>query len=226
MTIGDTEIMARTLPQSNLGGPPPIVPDLPPGGGGGEDRDRHRPVPGSSRQTSITGILVLMCASVMTFASFVTAMVVRRGLNNDWGQIGLPHILWWNTGILILSSVAIDTGRRLLRRGRRVTFNWLWSAGTLLGIGFLAGQAIAWRQLAQRGFYLNGHPSSAFFYVLTWAHAAHVVGALAVVIYVEYCALRFQLGPGRRTMVDVSAIFWHFLDVLWLGIMGLFVFWA
>jgi cytochrome c oxidase subunit III len=216
--------MARTLTQSNLGGPPPTLPDLPRGGGGGEDRDR--PAPGGSRQASITGIIVLMCASTMTFAAFVSAMVVRRGLNNDWGQIGLPQILWWNTGVLLLSSIAIDSGRRLLRRGRRVAFNWLWSAGTLLGMGFLGGQVVAWHQLDQRGFYLNGHPSSAFFYVLTWAHAAHVVGALSVVLYVEFRALRFELGPGRRTMVEVSAIFWHFLDVLWLGIMGLFAFWA
>jgi cytochrome c oxidase subunit 3 len=216
--------MARTLTESNLGGPPPVVPDLPPGGGDSEDRDRS--APGNSRQTSITGIIVLMCASMMTFASFVSAMVVRRGLNNDWGQIGLPHILWWNTGILIASSVAIDMGRRMLRGGKRSAFNWFWSAGTILGVAFLGGQIIAWKQLSDRGFYISGHPSSAFFYVMTWAHAAHVVGALAVVIYVEYRALRFELGPGRRTMVDVSAIFWHFLDLLWLGIMGLFVFWA
>jgi cytochrome c oxidase subunit 3 len=216
--------MPPTLTQSNIGGPPPVIPDLPPGGGGGGDRDR--PDRGGSRQASITGIIVLMCASTMTFAAFVSAMVVRRGLANDWGHIGLPQILWLNTGVLLLSSIAIDLGRRLLRRGRRVSFNWAWSAGTLLGAAFLAGQGVAWKQLANRGFYLQGNPSSAFFYVFTWAHAAHVVGALAAVMYVEFRALRFELGPGRRTMVEVSAIFWHFLDVLWLGIMGLFVFWA
>ncbi len=216
--------MPRTLTQSNIGGPPPTLPDFPPGGGGGDDHDR--PDRGGSRAASITGIIVLMCASSMTFAAFVSAMVVRRGLNNDWHALGLPRILYWNTAILILSSIAIDTGRRLLRRGKRVAFNWLWTAGTLLGTGFLAGQVIAWKQLGERGFYMAGNPSSAFFYVLTWAHAAHVVGALGAVMYVEYRALRYQLGPSRRTMVDVSAIFWHFLDVLWLGIMGLFVFWA
>jgi cytochrome c oxidase subunit 3 len=216
--------MGRTLTQSNLGGPPPTVPDLPTGGGGGEDRDR--PVPGGSRQASITGIIVLMCASTMTFASFISAMVIRRGLNNDWGHIGLPHILWWNTGALILSSIAIDMGRRVLHKGQRATFNWLWSAGAVLGTLFLAGQVVAWVQLQHRGFYLRGHPSSSFFYLTTWAHAAHVIGALGAVLYVEYRALRYELGPSRRTMVDVSAIFWHFLDVMWLAIMGLFVFWA
>lgn len=216
--------MARTLTESNIGGPPPIIPDLPTGGSGG-DSDR-RPIPGNSRATSITGIVVLMCASMMTFSALVSAMVVRRGLNNDWGNFGLPHILWWNTGVLLLSSVAIDMGRRMLKGNRRVAFNWFWSAGAVLGAAFLAGQIVAWRQLEQRGFYVSGHPSSAFFYVITWAHAAHVIGALGAVLYVEYRALRYELGPGRRTLVSVSAIFWHFLDVLWLGIMGLFAFWA
>jgi cytochrome c oxidase subunit III len=213
------------LTQSNIGGPPPTFPDFPTGGGGGGD-DHGRPDRGNSRQASITGILVLMCASIMTFAALVSAMVVRRGLNNDWHRLPLPHILWWNTGVLILSSIALDAGRRLLRRHQRQLFNWLWSAGTLMGTCFLVGQIVAWEQLAARGFFLQGNPSSAFFYVLTWAHAAHVVGALFAVAYVEFRALRFELGPSRRTWVDVSAIFWHFLDVLWLGIMGLFVFWA
>jgi len=216
--------MPGTLTQSNIGPPPPIEPELP--HGGGDNNDRDRPEKGSSRGASITGIIVLMCASTMTFAAMVSAMVVRRGLNNDWTTVGLPAILYWNTAALVLSSILIDAARRSLRSGKRDRFNWLWSAGTILGTAFLAGQVLAWIQLERRGFYVSGHPSTAFFYVLTWAHAAHVVGALAAVMYVEYRALRYQLGPSRRTMVDVSAIFWHFLDVLWLCIMGLFVFWA
>lgn len=216
--------MAGTLTQSNIGGPPPTIPRLP-GGGGGDDRDR--PDRGGSRQASITGIIVLMCASTMTFVSFVSAMVVRRGLNTtDWHRFSLPHILWWNTGVLIASSVAIDSARRVLARNSRRTFNWLWSAGAALGLAFLAGQIVAWRQLEAAGLYVARGPATAFFYVLTWSHAAHVIGALLPVLYVEYRALRWQLGPSRRTLVVVSAIFWHFLDVLWLGIMGLFVFWA
>ncbi|MGD1072552.1 MAG: cytochrome c oxidase subunit 3 [Bryobacteraceae bacterium] len=215
-----------TLTQSNIGGPPPTFPDLPPGGGGGGDDRGGRPDRNNQRNASITGILVLMCASIMTFAALVSAMMVRRGLNNDWHKLPLPQILYWNTGILVLSSIALDVARRQLRRNKRQLFNWLWSAGTLMGVWFLIGQIIAWEQLASRGFFLQGNPSSAFFYVLTWAHAAHVVGALLAVAYVEFRALRFELGPSRRTWVDVSALFWHFLDILWLGIMGLFVYWA
>jgi len=216
--------MAGALTQSNLGGPPPDIPDLPAGGGGGEDRDR--PYRGGSRQASITGIIVLMCASTMTFISFVSAMVLRRGLNTDWRHFQLPHILWWNTAILIISSIVIDCARRVLVHNRRRLFNWLWSFGAVLGLAFLAGQIVAWTQLEARGLYVGKGPSSAFFYVLTWSHAVHVIGALLPVLYIEYRALRWELGPGRRTLVVVSAIFWHFLDVIWLGIMGLYFFWA
>src|SRR5580698_6614763 len=143
MLKGDTKNMPGTLTQSNIGPPPPIEPELP--HGGGDNNDRDRPAKGSSRGASITGIIVLMCASTMTFAALVSAMVVRRGLNNDWTTVGLPKILYWNTGALIISSIAIDTARRLLRRGKRVWFNWLWTAGTVLGTAFLIGQVIAWR---------------------------------------------------------------------------------
>lgn len=216
--------MPGALTQSNIGGPPPHIPNLPAGGGGGDDRDR--PYRGGSRQASITGIIVLMCASTMTFIAFVSAMVVRRGLNSDWHHFQLPQILWWNTGILIVSSIVIDSARRVLAHNNRRIFNWLWSCGTVLGLAFLAGQIVAWTQLEARGLYVGKGPATAFFYVLTWSHAAHVIGALLPVLYIEYRALRWELGPGRRTLVVVSAIFWHFLDVIWLGIMGLFVFWA
>jgi len=214
-----------TVTQPLIGGPPPVDPNKPTGGGGGGD-DGDKPDKRGSSLTSIVGVVVLMCASLMTFGAMFCAMVVRRGMSNDWHAVPLPHILWWNTGVLLLSSVAIDLGRRLLRRNRRPAFNIAWSAGTLMGTWFLIGQIIAWSQLESKGFFLKGNPSSAFFYVLTWAHAAHVVGALAAVYYVEFRGLRYELGPNRRSWVDASALFWHFLDVLWLGIMGLFAFWA
>ena len=213
------------MTQPLIGGPPPVDPNKPTGGGGGGD-DGGKPDKRASSLTSIVGVVVLMCASLMTFGAMFCAMVVRRGMSNDWHAVPLPRILWWNTGVLLLSSVAIDLGRRLLRRNRRPAFNIMWSAGTLMGTWFLIGQIIAWTQLESKGFFLKGNPSSAFFYVLTWAHAAHVVGALAAVYYVEFRGLRYELGPNRRSWVDASALFWHFLDVLWLGIMGLFAFWA
>jgi cytochrome c oxidase subunit III len=204
---------------SGQGGPPPTeFDDF--HGGGGDPEDR-----GASRRNSLTGIVVLMCASVMTFCSLVSAVIVRRGLGTDWRHVPLPRIFWWNTGLLILSSVLLDSARRRIRTNDRVAFNWLWLGGTLLGLGFLAGQVIGWEQLVSLGFYMRGNISSSFFYILTWAHATHAIAGLIALVYVAVQAFRFRLGPAKRTVVTVSVVFWHFLDVLWLALMALFIAW-
>jgi cytochrome c oxidase subunit 3 len=214
--------MPPTLPgsKSDLGGRPPIQDDFPGGGGGGNPEDR-----GGARRASLTGIVIVMAASLMTFSAFISALIVRRGLSNDWSSIPLPPILWANTAVLVASSIVLDSARRALNHGKRQAFNWIWGAGTLLGATFLAGQVVAWRQLVAQGIYLATNPSSAFFYVLTWAHAVHAIGGLAALLYVMWKAARYQLGPVKRTAVTVSTLFWHFLDVLWLLLMTLFLFW-
>ena len=209
--------------QADRGGLPPI--DEEPfdwggdGGGDGSPNDR-----GASRKTSMIGLVVMMSASVMTFAALAAALIIRRGLGNDWHKMPLPWILWPNTGVLLLSSVVLDTARRLLHRGKRVLFNWLWCFGAFLGAIFLVGQTMAWQELHATGRFLASNPSNGFFYILTWTHAAHAIAGLAALLYVAVMALRFRLGPRKRTVVDVSTMFWHFLDVLWILLMLMFFF--
>jgi cytochrome c oxidase subunit 3 len=164
----------------------------------------------------------------MLFAALTSAFVVRRGLSdmNDWVSISKPPILFWNTGILVLSSILLDRSRRALKSGARSRFNLWWSAATVLGILFLAGQAVAWYQLKQAGIFISTNPSSSFFYVFTASHAAHVLGGVTALVYVDVQALRLRLGPAKRTVIDVTAVFWHFLDGLWLFLMLLFYVWG
>jgi len=216
--------MPRTIAnsQADHGGLPPI--DEEPfqwEGDGGSDGGPNDL--GASRKTSMIGLVVMMSASVMTFAALASALIIRRGLGNDWHKMPLPWILWPNTGVLLLSSVVLDTARRVLRRGRRILFNWLWCTGTVLGGVFLAGQTMAWRELHNSGRFLASNASNGFFYILTWTHAAHAIAGLAALLYVAVMALRFRLGPRKRTVVDVSTMFWHFLDVLWIFLMLMFV---
>ena len=169
-----------------------------------------------------------MVASTMTFGALVAAMVVRRGLSidHDWHRMPVPPLLWWNTVALVLSSVAVDIGRRAFRAGHRPQFRALWLTGTALGTWFLIGQALNWKFLAEHGFYMQHNPASAFFYILTWAHAAHVIGALAALYYVAVRMLFFRAIPMNRNVLEVSAIFWHFLDIMWLALMAIFQFWS
>ncbi len=214
--------MAGSLTHESVQGPPPPPVDWGWGGGdsgGGEGR-------GADRRARFTALFVLLAASTMVFAAFTSAFIVRRGLSDDWQAMYKPPILWLNTGILLASSFVLDLSRRALKAGNRSRFNLWWSAGTALGILFLVGQAIAWYQLRQAGVFVATNPSSSFFYVLTAAHAFHLIGGVIALLYVDVQALRLRLGPAKRTAIDITAVFWHFLDGLWVYLMILFYVWG
>ncbi len=211
--------MPQQISNDIIKGPPPPPIDR---GWGGDGSDGGR---GSFRRASFTGLLVLLAATGMVFAAFTSAFVIRRAAE-DWISMPKPPILLVNTAVLLLSSFVLDFSRRALRNRNRGRFNLWWSIATALGILFLVGQAMAWRQLAAEGIFVASNPSSSFFYLLTAAHAFHLLGGVAALVYVDVQALRLQLGPAKRTAIDVTAIYWHFLDVLWLYLMALFYVWG
>jgi len=214
---------AGTFVENDRGGKPPIENDFPFGGGDGDsDPDRH----GSQRSVSLAGLIVGMVASSMTFAALAATLILRHALSREWVSLPVPAILWPNTGLLLSSSVALEAARRALAAGRRQAFNRLWWIGIALGCGFLSGQVIAWLQLRSRGIYLARNPSHSMFFILTWTHAAHAVGGMIALLWVGVAALRYRLGPTKRTGVLISSVFWHFLDVMWLGLMALFALWG
>ncbi len=105
-----------------------------------------------------------------------------------------------------------------LSRHRRVRddedgFRHWWGVTAILGLFFLAGQAIAWRQLAAAGVYLATNPSSSFFYVLTGAHALHLLGGIGALTVIM---LRDTRRLTRATSIEVAAMYWHFMDGLWV----------
>jgi len=193
------------------------------------------PASGSSRAVddsspaSRTGVWVGMAAITMTFAAFTSAMVVRQGSSMDWRHFVLPSVLYFNTAVLLASSVTLEFARsrvRLWTRGlqtqRRIPLLWLYL--TLgLGLLFVAGQYAAWLQLKSEGLYLATNPSSSFFYLFTAIHALHVLGGLAGLILVIW---RFSKHVPTLQLSTLSTVsyYWHFMDVLWVYL--LLLLWA
>jgi len=166
-----------------------------------------------------TGMWMALAAIVMLFAAFTSALVVRKGLSNDWVATALPRVLWLNTAVLIASSVTFEFARSSLATGASFSVSGFsrWLYVTLaLGLAFIAGQLIAWRELASRGVYLATNPSSSFFYLLTGAHGLHLLGGIVALFYVALRAR--QLAPAKGVVVDVTAAYWHFMDALWIYI--------
>ena len=185
-------------------------------GGGDSGGAREWRVP---MRTYRTGMWLGLAGIVMLFAAFSSALVVRKGLGEGWGSTPVPRILWMNTLALILSSGTLELSRRALSRRLSVRFtSWLY-ATTALGLLFLVGQIAAWRELAARGFYLATNAGASFLYLLTAAHGVHLLGGIMALVYLAIRAQPIALGWQRRTAVDVTAIYWHFMDGLWIYIL-------
>jgi cytochrome c oxidase subunit 3 len=167
--------------------------------------------PASGSHVAQTGVWIGIATISMMFAALTSALVVRQSGAPDWQRLHLPALLYVNTVVLIASSVTLESARRRLGlAGLYVTIG--------LGTLFVVGQVLAWRQLAAQQLLLASGPSSAFFYVLTAMHAAHVLGGLGGLVYVQR---RLVTGVLSAPTYTAAALYWHFMAILWLYLLAL-----
>ncbi|MGB7584611.1 MAG: cytochrome c oxidase subunit 3 [Terriglobales bacterium] len=168
---------------------------------------------------SSTGIWVVLASISMTFAALTSAVIVRQGAALDWRHLTLPPILYLNTLILLASSVTLEVARRRVaaymtgpRDPTALPSQWLYITMGL-GLLFVAGQYLAWLQLRAQGLYLATNPNSSFFYVLTGIHALHVTGGLGGLARV---IRRLNKAVLRKSTLDATSRYWHFMGALWV----------
>jgi cytochrome c oxidase subunit III len=168
---------------------------------------------------SSTAIWVVLFAITMMFAAFTSALFVRKGSSLDWKTFTLPPVLYFNTLLLLASSVTLEVSRRRvaafmggMKSQVEDPARWLYIT-LFLGLLFVGGQYVAWSQLRAEGIYLATNPSSSFFYLLTVTHALHVLGGLGGLIYVIRNLNKSVL---RRNQLVATARYWHFMGILWL----------
>jgi cytochrome c oxidase subunit 3 len=194
------------------------------------------------------GLAVGVIGIVMVFVSFTSAYIVRQGLPTldphtntlvrDWFPLPLPALLFFNTGLLLISSVTITLARRQVERfttpshtatvpnifaGREGTILWL-ALTVVLGLSFLRGQWIVWRELQASGFYVATSPSSSFIYLLTGTHGAHLLGGIFAMLAAGATILFGRTAESRVVVLDVTAWYWHFITLLWIYILCLLEF--
>lgn len=221
----------------NGGARPPISR----GGGDGGRSYGGSPDYGYRLRRARLGLLVALAPISTLFISLAVAYVVRHNSSSvdmntgkplhTWTPIHLPvHLLLINTALLLASSIAMEFARRRTafqaalapvqfipgvaietKRG----FPWL-SLALLLGLGFLTGQWMAWKEMQVQTVFQTESVGSSFFYLLTATHAMHLVGGIVALLYAQ--ALSFVRKPleYRRIVVDVTAWYWHFMALLWI----------
>ena len=194
--------------------------------GGGKDGDE--PLRFSPARYRL-GAWVAIGSILMLFVALTSAYIVRSASANDWQQVATPRVLWLSTALILISSVTIEISRRSLKQKSEAGYGRWLLITTLLGVAFLGSQLIAWRQLVRQGVYLASNPYSSFFYLFTAAHGLHLAGGLCALSYLlaRKNSYRGTLDGELRRIgaADAVSIYWHFMDVLWVGLFALLMFW-
>jgi cytochrome c oxidase subunit III len=194
------------------------------------------------------GLVVGLSGIVMIFISFSSAYVVRQGLPtldprtnlllHDWFPVPLPRLLLINTGVLLISTFTMELARRQAARKAALAqlaavpgvsidvdneVSWL-ALTAVLGLSFLTGQWIVWRELAANGFYVSSSPSSSFVYLLTGMHGVHLFGGVVALLTAGVASALRRPADSQFIVVDVTGWYWHFMALLWIYILCLLEF--
>jgi cytochrome c oxidase subunit 3 len=197
-------------------------------GGGGPD-DNSNPdggVPGAG----MLAMRFLLASISMLFVTIGVAYHERAKAAAHWQHIHVPPLLWLSTALILGSSWTLELARGAFERKNSLRYaRWL-ELTVAIGVAFLASQVFALRELAAQGIYLRHNPHSSLFYVLTGAHGIHLLGGMAALGYLlikasvrpEVVLFDFRRQRGRTA---VAALYWHFLDGIWLCLFVGLLFW-
>ncbi|HEY5622810.1 MAG TPA: cytochrome-c oxidase [Gammaproteobacteria bacterium] len=174
------------------------------------------------------GLWVFLGVVTSLFSLFMIMYVERSGFP-DWRPVNDPQLLWINTAFLVLGSLAFQMARNAARHDSLAGVKLNLTAGGVFTIVFIVGQIIAWRQLTAGGTLFASNPANTFFYLVTGLHALHLLGGLWVWARTTW---RVWQGLGSLEVADIAkirlsvqlcAVYWHFLLLLWLVLFYLLI---
>ncbi|MGN7889499.1 cytochrome c oxidase subunit 3 [Dyadobacter sp. 22481] len=152
---------------------------------------------------------------IMLFASQSSAYLVRRAEGN-WLEFEMPQIFWYSTVVLIMSSVAMQWSYFSAKKDQFQQLKIAISITFVLGLIFLYMQFQGWKELVAMNVYFVGNPSGSFFYVFTGLHGFHIITGLIVLVFALFSAFKLNVHSKNLRRIQISATYWHFLDILWL----------
>jgi len=171
------------------------------------------------------GLGVFLAVAGSLFALFMSAYAMRMNMV-DWRALPVPGLLWFNTGVLVLSSAALQWAYLAARRDDMGNVIIGLCAGGASAVTFLIGQLLAWQQLRAAGYFVASNPANSFFYMITAAHGLHLMGGLVALGRTIAKVWRGADMAQVRLSVELCTIYWHFLLLVWLVLLGLLTGWT
>jgi cytochrome c oxidase subunit 3 len=174
----------------------------------------------AARAASRTGLIVFLAVISSMFLLFIVSYYSRSQFP-DWEVMKDPEILWVNTLVLVLASIALQLASNAAKQGVSSKLTYALSAGAVLTLVFVAGQFVAWEQMIKAGYYAQQNPSYAFFYLVTGLHALHLIGGLWFMGLLGFRLKRKKNKEALLQSVALCATYWHYLLLVWIALFTL-----
>lgn len=168
----------------------------------------------SPEKVALSFFLVI---ATVVFSLFTVSYLIRMELP-DWQPLSEPAQLWFNTGLLVISSVLFQWARNIVNSERPRNLMTVFIGGGVFAVLFIIGQLMTWSNLQAEGFYLTSNPANAFYYLLTGVHAVHLLGGLWVWSKSSIRLLSGFDAKDVRLSIELCTLYWHFLLIIWLAL--------
>ncbi|WP_456421329.1 cytochrome c oxidase subunit 3 [Lutibacter sp.] len=178
------------------------------------------------RKSAKPMLWISMISMTMMFAGLTSAYVVSRK-RSDWVSFDLPNAFYISTIIIIVSSITFLLAKNFIRKDNRQLTTLFLVLTLILGVGFVFFQFEGFKELFDSGLFFAGEYStvkSSFIYGITLAHLVHILAGIIVLVIVIYNHLTKKYSSKNFLGLELGAIFWHFVDILWIYLFFFFYF--
>ena len=164
-------------------------------------------------------LLFAMVSMFMMFAGLVSAFIVSKS-RVDWlNNFELPTAFYASTALIVACSVTIHLALKAIKQGNRSQTTMMLLATLVLGVSFVVSQFVGFGQIIESGYYMTGQGSSitvTFLYIIAFMHLLHLAGGLISLLIIIYNHFKQKYNSTQTLGIELGAMYWHFLDLLWV----------
>jgi len=172
-------------------------------------------------------LLFAMVSMTMMFAGLTSAFVVSKS-RADWlKDFQLPTAFYWSTFVILSCSLSFFLAKKAIKKDNYRQTTIMLLSTLLLGILFVILQFAGFEQIVAEGYYFTGQASSittTFLYVVTVMHLMHLAGGLISLLIIIYNHFKQKYNASQTLGIELGAMYWHFLDILWVYIFLFLIF--
>ena len=178
------------------------------------------------RKSAKPMLWISMTSMAMIFAGLTSAYVISMR-RDDWVRFDLPQAFYISTFLIVMSSILLMLSQKFLKDNNRQLSLWFLVITLILGLGFIWQQYVGFNQLKSSGLFFTGPESTvstSFIIGITFMHVLHMLAGALVLFVVIYNHFKYKYTPDNMLGFELGAIFWHFVDILWIYLFFFFYF--